>query len=339
MINKLLRDRIIKASTIADTDVLTDSVIFNEKDMIHTDVPMINVALSGMVDGGLISGITMLAGPSKHFKTAFALLMASAFLKKYDDGMILFYDNEFGAPKPYFETYGIDMSKVIHTPIISVEQFKFDIVAQLDQLERSDHVLIVVDSIGNLASVKEIADAQDQKSVADMTRAKQLKSVFRIVTPNLTIKDIPMIVVNHTYSSMDLFPHQIVSGGTGSYYNSNDIWIIGRQQDKEQGKELEGFHAIINIEKSRTVKEKSKIPITVSFKSGIQKWSGLFDLAKEAGLIEQAGKGWWKLANNDSKFREDDVSNDNEFWEAMLANTHLKQFITDKYKLVLGKAE
>ena len=73
-----IMDKLKKNSKIKDTSVLSDSKFFNEKDMIQTDVPMMNVALSGSVDGGLAPGLTVLAGPSKHFKTSFALIMASA---------------------------------------------------------------------------------------------------------------------------------------------------------------------------------------------------------------------------------------------------------------------
>ena len=71
-----LRDKLIKNSTISLTSTLEDSKIFTKKDMIPTTVPMINVALSGTIDGGITPGLTMLAGPSKHFKTGFALLLA-----------------------------------------------------------------------------------------------------------------------------------------------------------------------------------------------------------------------------------------------------------------------
>ena len=84
-----LRDRLLKSSTIDMTSTLEDSTVFQKKDMIATSVPMINVALSGQVDGGLSAGVTMIAGPSKHFKTAFALLMAKAYLDKYDDAVVL----------------------------------------------------------------------------------------------------------------------------------------------------------------------------------------------------------------------------------------------------------
>ena len=191
-------DKLKKASTIKDSEILMESKFFHEKDQIPTDVPMMNVALSGNLNGGLTPGLTMFAGPSKHFKTAFSLLTATAYLKKYKDAVLLFYDSEFGTPTKYFETFDIDMNRVLHTPITDVEQLKIDIMTQLKGIERGDHVIIVLDSIGNLASKKEVDDALEGKTVADMSRTKQIKSLFRMITPHLTLKDIPLIVVNHT---------------------------------------------------------------------------------------------------------------------------------------------
>ena len=57
---------------------------------------------------------------------------------------------------------------------------------------------------------EEVEDALEGKSVADMSRAKQVKSLFRMVTPHLNIKDISMVVVNHTYKEIGMFPKDIV---------------------------------------------------------------------------------------------------------------------------------
>ena len=215
---------------------------------------MINVALSGSLDGGITPGLTMLAGPSKHFKSAFGLLLASSYLKKYKDAIVLFYDSEFGTPQKYFETFDVDMNRVLHTPITSVEELKIDIMNQLQDISAEDKIIVIIDSIGNLASKKEVDDSIEGKTVADMTRAKGIKSLFRMITPHLTIKDIPLVVVNHTYKEIGMFPKDIVGGGTGSYYSADTIWILGRQQDK--GKDgLQGYNFIINVEKSRYVKE------------------------------------------------------------------------------------
>jgi RecA/RadA recombinase len=197
-------DKLKKNSRVKETSILSESKFFNEKDMIPTKIPMINVALSGRVDGGLTPGLTVLAGPSKHFKTSFALLMASAYLDKYKDSILLFYDSEFGSPQSYFNAYGIDTSRVLHTPVMNIEELKFDLISQLENIDKKDKVIVVIDSIGNIASKKELEDAMNEKSVADMSRAKQLKSLFRMTTPYLTMKDIPCVAINHTYKEQSL---------------------------------------------------------------------------------------------------------------------------------------
>lgn len=329
-------DKIKKNSTIKDSAILANSKFFTKKDMIPTSIPVINVALSGRLDGGLTPGLTMWAGPSKHFKTAFSLLMAKSYLDKYEDAALLFYDSEFGTPQSYFDAFGIDTDRVLHTPITDVEQLKFDIMQQLQNLDRGDRLMIVVDSIGNLASKKEVEDALDGKSVADMSRAKQMKSLFRMVTPHLTLKDIPMVVVNHTYKEIGLYPKDIVGGGTGSYYSADNIFILGRQQEKD-GTEVTGYNFIINVEKSRYVKEKSKIPVAVSFDGGISKWSGLLDLALESGHVVKPSNGWYSKVDEDGvveekKYRLKDTET-KDFWMSILTNKKFYDFVKNKYSV------
>jgi len=333
-------DKIKKNSSIKDSAILAKSKFFLDKDMIPTSIPIINVALSGKLDGGLTPGLTMWAGPSKHFKTAFSLLMAKSYLDKYEDAALLFYDSEFGTPQSYFDSFGIDTNRVLHTPLTDIEQLKFDIMQQLSNLDRGDRLIIVIDSIGNLASKKEVDDALEGKSVADMSRAKQVKSLFRMVTPHLSLKDIPMIVVNHTYKEIGLYPKDIVGGGTGSYYSADNIFIIGRQQEKE-GTEVIGYNFIINVEKSRYVKEKSKIPVSVSFDGGISKWSGLLDIALESGHVIKPSNGWYSKVDKttgeveEKKYRIKDTDS-KDFWIPILKDKTFQDYIQDKYQIATG---
>jgi RecA/RadA recombinase len=333
--NKLL-ERLQKNSTIRETDILTESKFFGDKDLIQTSVPAVNVALSGKLDGGLTPGLTVFAGPSKHFKTAFAMLLAKAFQDKYKDGVILFYDSEFGAPQSYFETFDIDTNRVIHSPISDIEQLKHDIMQQLNGVERDDHIMIIVDSVGNLASKKEVEDALEGKSVADMTRAKQMKSLFRMVTPHLTIKDIPAIVVNHTYKEIGLFPKDVVSGGTGIYYSADNIFIIGRRQQKT-GTDVTGYEFVINVEKSRFVREKSKIPVAVTWEDGISKWSGLLDMGLESGHVIKPSNGWYQKIDPDTgevadvKVRAKDLGKD--FWLPILSDKRFSDWVQKRYTI------
>ena len=332
-----IMDKLKKNSRLGHTEILSESKFFTEKDMTPTDVPMVNVALSGSTDGGLAPGLTVLAGPSKHFKTSFALLMAGAYLQTHKDSVMLFYDSEFGSPQSYFTQFGIDTSRVLHTPITNVEELKFDLVHQLENIDRDDKVIVVIDSIGNLASKKELDDALNEKSVADMSRAKALKGLFRMSTPYLAMKNISLLAVNHTYKEIGLFPRDIVGGGTGIYYSADNIWILGRQQNKV-GTEIKGYHFVINVEKSRYVKEKSKIPISVSWEGGVEQYSGLLAVALAGNYVAKPSNGWYCHVDRstgelmDAKVREKDTIKE-EFWTPLFENTDFKEFIKKQYSI------
>jgi hypothetical protein len=162
-----------------------------------------------------------------------------------------------------------------------------------------------------------------------------------MVTPHLSLKDIPMIVVNHTYMEIGMFPKAIVGGGTGSYYSADNIFIIGRQQEKD-GKEVVGYDFIINVEKSRYVKEKSKIPVTVSFNGGISIWSGLLELALESGHVVKPTNGWYSKVNietgevEEKRYREKDTDT-KDFWSPILKEKSFRDFIENKYRISHGE--
>jgi hypothetical protein len=160
-----------------------------------------------------------------------------------------------------------------------------------------------------------------------------------MVTPHLNLKDIPMVVVNHTYKEIGMFPKDIVGGGTGSYYSADNIFILGRQQEKD-GTEIVGYNFIINVEKSRYTKEKSKIPIAVSFDGGIQKYSGLIDLAIEGNFVAKPSPGWYAKVNQETGEIGDkvrfDATQTAEFMEPLLASEKFKDFIKNKFGIAYG---
>ena len=228
---------------------------------------------------------------------------------------------------------------MLHTPVTNIEELKFDIVKQLGEITRKDKVIIVLDSIGNIASLKETQDAENQKSVADMSRAKALKSLFRMITPQLTLNDIPCLAINHIYMEQGMFPKAIVSGGTGVYYSADNIWIVGRRQEKD-GTEIKGYHFVINVEKSRFVKEKSKIPITVTWEGGIEKHSGLLELAQIAGFVVKPKNAWYNIKDPNnaegvllpSNVRAQATFN-NEFWDKVFEAHPFKEWIQEKFQI------
>lgn len=337
--NKLL-EKIKKSSTIKETSVISKSKVYNEKDMIDTGIPALNLALSSKIDGGLSPGVLILAGESRNFKSGTALLMAAAYQKKYQEGVILFYDSEFGTPPQYFKNFDIDMERVIHTPITDIEELKHDLMQQLRNIERGDRVCIVIDSIGNLASKKEIDDAIDGRTVADFSRSKSFKSLFRMITPHLSLKDVPLIAVAHVYKEMGMFPKTIVSGGTAIMLSGDNVWIITRRQEKDKDKKIKGYNFTINVEKSRYVREKSKIPIVVNYETGVNKWSGLFDMALETEYIKKVGPNKYSiidpetnLIDKDVTYSQEELAENDEVWEMILEKTDFKETLHQRYAM------
>jgi RecA/RadA recombinase len=328
-----LLSRLKKNSNLEYTTTLSDSSLFKERSQTPTEVPIINLAFSGTFSKGFGSGITMFAGPSKHFKSNLGLLCVRSYLKRHKDAICIYYDSEFGCTPEYLKAAGIDPNRVLHTPIMDVEELKFDIVRQLEEIKKGEKVIIFIDSVGNLASKKELEDAKSEKSAADMSRAKQLKSLWRMVTPYLTMKDLPCIVVNHSYETQEIWSKTVVSGGSGGIYSSNTIFIITKAQEKEDD-EIAGYKFTLNVDKSRFVKEKSKFPFIVTYERGVNIWSGLMDIALETGHVIKPKNGWYTrpCVENDKSWRLKD-SNSSTFWKPIFENTDFKQACKERYSL------
>ena len=144
---------------------------------------------------------------------------------------------------------------------------------------------------------------------------------------------------NGVVAHNSMYPKDVVSGGQGVMLSANTVFIITKAQQKKQGEDLKGFRFTLNIEKSRFVKEKSKLPLTVLYEDGIRKWSGMFDLAEEAGYITKVSKGWYATVDpetgeiNENKRREASIEKDDKFFNKLLNSTEFCYFVENKYKL------
>ncbi len=319
--------------------IIDESQFFNDVENVPTEIPILNMAFSGRFDCGFTGGLITIAGPSKHFKSSFGLAAMKAFQTKHKDGIIVFYDSEGGITLEYMRAHGIDTRRVVHDFVTDIEELKHKMVPQLDGLDRGDPVMLFVDSVGNLSSKREYDNAIEGHTAADYTRAKELKSLTRLINGKLKIKKIPCIMINHSYQTLELYSKSIVGGGTGIVYSSDTIFMIGRSQDKnDKTKEIEGYTFTITIDKSRFVKEKSKFAISVKYNGGIAKYSGLADIAEELGIITECKlediKG--KPAGYEFKgvqILKDGADRDEKFWTKVFAESKFNELAEAKFKL------
>lgn len=283
---------LLKAIGNKNASIVSESEFYDEIDIVTTNIPILNVALSGSLSGGISPGLTMIGGESKSYKTMMALTCAKAYLDTYDESKLFFFDCEFGASKKYFASVGLDVERIIHIPVVSIEEFRNQVVALLNAVERGYKCCILLDSLGALASNKSIEDVAEQKNTADMTRSKVISGTMRLVTPLLNIKNIPCVVINHVYDSMDKYSGTVMAGGKGIMYASNTALLISKSQIKSDSKELEGYKFKIKIVKSRFIREGMSLDFDVLYEDGVQKDSGIAELAVEYGVLSSAG-GWW----------------------------------------------
>ena len=140
----------------------------------------------------------------------------------------------------------------------------------------------------------------------------------------------------HTYDTQEMFSKKVVSGGTGLYYSADDIWILGRRQNKV-GTELQGYDFVINVEKSRYVREKKIIPISVTWEGGIDAYSGLLDVALAGEFVVKPKNGWYAKVDPETgeidgkNFRQKELTKD--FWYDIINSDKFKNFVETQYKM------
>lgn len=262
--------------------LVEDSDNVTKKEFIGTGIYVLNALFSkSILHGGIQNNrITAIAGPSGVGKSYLCYNICREAQK--DGYSIIYIDTEFSIELEDMVSYGIDTdaSKLQLVRTNSVEDMKIMLTQLLGELKEEklagseiDKFMIVIDSAGQLASRKEIEDAKSGKEKADMTRAKALKSLFRIVNSDLGFLKIPMLVTNHTYLSMDLFPRPIMSGGTGLIYSASTIIMLSKakyktgEEDADLGVGQSGVVVTAKADKNRLAKP-AKIKFTIDFTKG-----------------------------------------------------------------------
>lgn len=316
---------------------LSDEGIGEKNILCPMEVPLLNIANSGRIDGGLVEGIKMIVGDSRCYKSGFLVMDAVAFLKHDPEAIVIFADSEKGASKPLWEQYGADMDRVLYTPVYTVEDMIQKVTQLLDMFEPGQKVMLVIDSLGLLASNKEKNDALAGESKADFTRAKAINSFWRITLGYVNHLRMPVSYINRGYDDMaNQYAELIIGGGKNTKLSADVIWNISRSQIKE-GKELVGWSFNIGIYKSRHCVEKVKLPVEIFYDGGIAKWSGLLEIARLLGFVDMPSSGWYAytekagFGTDVKKHRKADM--DADFWMPLLENPDFIDAVNARFEL------
>jgi RecA/RadA recombinase len=259
-----------------------------EKTFITTGVYLLDAALSGRLLGGGIATnrITAFAGESGAGKSFLAYSVSRHAQKT--GYSVIYIDTEQAVDLEDLPKFGIDGSLDKFRLIRSnkVEDVNITLTQLVEELKEQKiagyelpKLLIVLDSLGQMASNKEKSDLLKGDIKQDMTKAKALGSMFRSINTDLGYLDIPMLVCNHTYLTLDLFPAEKLKGGNGLLYSASVIGFMsksklktGEEDDMDLGQS--GITVLFKTSKNRLAKPK-KIRFDISFANGMNPYTGL----------------------------------------------------------------
>lgn len=343
-----------------DAQTLSENSLASVNEYIDTGNYSLNAIISGSVFGGIpIGRLCGFFGPSSTGKTLIVNKIMANAQKQYGLRPV-YFDSEQALDKMVATRLGCDATKIKHAPVELIEECKTQILTTLTKcidMGLKKKLIICIDSVGGLNTSKELNDALEGKNASDMgLRAKQLKSMMNKLTFRAAKAEVPIIFTNHIYESVgDLYPSLVKKqpGGLSPLYiasllvqlSSKNIKVgdekgeVGKLSDKISGIHLRAFTT-----KNRFVPPYLSTEMYLNFKTGLDKYSGLLDLAIKTGLIER--KGATCVLDDGTKLGyASTFEKDPNFWEGEMLqklDTALKNelsYSNDEYKELKEEVE
>ena len=302
---------------------LVDDGIFggDVENYIDTGSYVFNALLSGSIYGGLPANkITAIAGESATGKTFFTLGLVKRFLDMNEKAGVIYFESESALTSEMLRERGIDVSRVVHMPVSTVEEFRHQAVKILEkygeEAEPRPPLMMCLDSLGMLSTTKEMADISDDTGKRDMTKAQVIKGAFRVLTLMLAKVNVPFIITNHVYDQIGtMYPTKVMGGGSAMQYAASSIVFLSKRKEKD-GTEVIGNIIHCKMQKSRMTKENKMVDVLLTYNDGLSKYYGLLEMAEAAGLFKKVSTrfelpdgskmfGKQILADPDKYFTED----------------------------------
>ena len=277
-----------------DTTILADGSASAEySGCIDTGSYALNALLSGSIYGGVPNNkVTAFAGESATGKTFFVLGVVKRFLDDNPDGGVIYFDTEAAVTKGMMDSRGIDTKRVVVSEPDTIQKFRHTALQIIEKYSTQPEgkrkpMIMVLDSLGQLSSTKEMEDTSEGKETRDMTKSQILKATFRVLNLKLAKIGVPLLVTNHVYDVVGAYiPTKEMSGGSGLKYTASTIVMLSKKKDKD-GTEVIGNIIRAKLVKSRLTKENSQTEVRLSYKFGLDRYYGLLDIAEKYDIIKK----------------------------------------------------
>lgn len=352
----------IKKATGAET--LAESSYAEVKDFLDTGSYALNRVLTGDIHKGLPSGrISTLYGQSGSGKSLIAANTAALALKNNKVDVVYIFDSEGGTLVNIFKQHGVDMSRVNHIPVASVEQCSTKMLQTYDMLvqarqeyladpDNNDDVraLCILDSYGALAADKLVNDAVNKdKTSMDMGLGAKLKNnmmrglMMRVVQSNATL-----IIINHEYQDPSaMFASKVhnMAGGLGIQFASHvqlqcekllvkstdTDFMTGLEKNDDDVGFFKGNKIKFFVVKNRVCKPAYQATVFIDFNTGISKYDGLIEDAVKFGYLQEVRGGYICPSYSEKRVTYKELISNADIWNTFIEDFNKKSIELMQY--------
>ena len=303
---------------------------------IDTGSFVLNAVLSGSLYGGVPNNkITAFAGEASTGKTFFVLGVISQFLLDNPEGGVIYFDTESAVTNDMMQIRGIDTTRVVKSEPETIQKFRHTALQIIDNyleqdLEERRPMVMVLDSLGQLSSTKELEDTAEGSETRDMTKSQILKATFRVLNLKLAKANVPLLVCNHVYDVIGSYvPMKEMSGGSGLKYSASTIAFLSKKKQRD-GTEVVGNIIKVRMQKSRLSKENKEVEVLLKYDTGLDRYYGLIELGIASGDLKKAGNRI-EVPSGSKYFAKELYSNPEQYFTAELMDR------LEDYVKIVGK--
>ena len=286
---------------------------FNDpQDWISTGNFALNYLLSGDFRRGIPLGkVSVFAGESGAGKSY--IVSGNIVKSAQEQGIfVVLIDSENALDEKWLHALGVETTedKILKLNMAMIDDVAKTISTFMDDYRAMDEadrpkVLFVVDSLGMLMSPTEVNQFEAGDMKGDMGRkAKALKALVTNCVNMFGSYNVGMVVTNHTYASQDMFdPDDKISGGSGFIYASSMVVAMKKLKLKEDAdgnktSTVNGIRAACKVMKTRYAKPFEGVQVKIPYETGMDPYSGMFDLLEAKGLLEKQGNRYKYIDSN-----------------------------------------
>lgn len=313
------------------------SVGFNDpKTWISTGNYSLNYLISGDFNKGVPLGkVTMFAGESGSGKS----YICSGNLARHaqEQGVyVVLVDTENALDESWLHALGVDTSPekllklnmaMIDDVAKTISEFMKEYRAMSD--EERPKVLFIIDSLGMLLTPTDTDQFNRGELKGDMGRKpKALNALVRNCVNMFGEFEVGLVCTNHTYASQDPYsPDPNISGGGAFVYASSIVVAMKKMKLKEdedgnKTKEVNGIRSGCKIMKTRYAKPFEDIELRIPYDTGMNPYSGFFDLLEKKGKIRKDGNRYTYVDNAGTEhkyYRKEWNKNENGIFDLVIS--------------------